>query len=125
MDSQCEAVGVKDMTVFGIKTENNSSFMLLKDCDTVRLLGHGGIATSPPGGAQYAFRNVKNLLIACTSDQVNLEPSKAIKEGRIKRTNIKDTFPYVIVEGGDIRRMPPLERPILFMKGAFPPGDGN
>ena len=76
-DSQCEAVGVKDMTVFGIKTENNSSFMLLKDCDTVRLFGHGGIATSPPGGAQYTFRDVKNLLIACTSDQVNLEAEQS------------------------------------------------
>jgi hypothetical protein len=75
--SQCEAVGVKDMTVFGIKTENNSSFMQVKDCDTVRLFGHGGIATSPPGGAQYTFRDVKNLQIACTSDQVNLAESKS------------------------------------------------
>ena len=47
------------------------------------------------------------------------------KDGKIKRTNIKDTFPYVIVDGSDIHRMPPLERPILFMKGAFPPGDGK
>lgn len=89
------------------------------------MFGHGGIATSPPGGAQYTFGNVKNLLIACTSDQVNLEPSKAIKEGRIQRTNIKDTFPYVIVQGSDILRMPPLERPILFMKGAFTFGGGD
>jgi hypothetical protein len=124
-ESQCEAVGVKDMTVFGIKTENNSSFMLLKDCNTVRLFGHGGNATPPPGGAHYTFREVKNLLIACTSDQVNLEASKAIKEGRIKRTNIKEMFPYIIVDGTDIRRMSPLERPILYMKGTFPLGDGN
>ena len=117
--SQCEAVGVKDMTVFGIKTENNSSFMLLKDCDTVRLFGHGGIATPPPGGAQYTFRDVKNLLIACTSDQVNLAESKAIKDGKIKRTNIKDTFPYIIMDGNDTWCMPPLERPILLMKGTF------
>ena len=37
----------------------------------------------------------------------------------------KDTFPYVIVDGSDIRRMPPLERPILFMKGDVPARDGK
>ena len=124
-DSQCEAVGVKDLTVFGIKTENNSSFMRLSDCDTVRLLGHGGIATSPPGGAQYVFHDVKNLLIACTSDQVNLDPTKSIKDGKIQRTNIKDTFPYIVIDGTNTQRMPPLERPILFLKGSFPLSDGN
>ena len=124
-DSQCEAVGVKDLTVFGIKTENNSSFMRLSNCDTVRLLGHGGIATSPPGGAQYVFREVKNLLIACTSDQVNLDPTKSIKDGKIQRTNIKDTFPYIVIDGTNTQRMPPLERPILFLKGSFPLSDGN
>lgn len=118
-DSQCEAVGVKDLTVFGIKTENNTSFFRISDCDTVRLFGHGGIATPPPGGAQYTFRDVKNLLIACTADQVNLEPSKAIKDGNIKRTNINDYFPYVIVNGTQTQQMPSLERPILFIRGDF------
>jgi hypothetical protein len=120
-DSQCEAVGVKNLTVFGIKTENNCSFMLVRDCDSVRLFGHGGIATAPPGGAQYVFRDVKNLLIAATSDQVNLEPSKALKDGKIQRTNIRDTFPYILIDETETRRMPPLERPILFLKGSFSP----
>lgn len=120
-DAQCEAVDVRDLTVFGVKTENNSRFLLARDCDTVRLFGHGGIATSPPGEAQYIFRDVKNLLVAGMADQVNLDPSKALKDGKIQRTNIRDTFPFIIIDGASIRRFPPLERPILFMKGDLPP----
>ena len=116
-DSQCEAVGVRDLTVFGIKTENNTSFFHIIGCDTVRLFGHGGIATPPPGGTHYLVRDVQNLLIACTSDQVNVEPSTTVREGRIKRTNIKDYFPYVIMDGDQTQRIPSLERPVLFMKG--------
>jgi hypothetical protein len=114
---QCEAVGVKDLTVYGIKTENNSSFFHISNCDTVRLFGHGGIATPPPGGSEYDFRDVKNLLIACTADQVNLGPSRTLKEGAIIRTNIREYSPYVIRNGNQTQQMPPLERPIVFIQG--------
>jgi hypothetical protein len=113
-EAQIEAVNAADVTIYGMKTENNLRFCIMKDCGSVALFGYGGIATPPPGGSHFLFEGVRSLCFAACSDQVNLDVSSFLKNGSRRRTSIQEFAPFVDAFGGARVTIPSLSRPIVY-----------
>jgi hypothetical protein len=111
-EAQVEFTRAADVAVYGMKTENNTSFLRVRDCGRIRLYGYGGIATPSPGGAHMTFENVRELLLSNFNDQVNLARDTT-HSGRHQRTYYLDFHPFILRdERGEIR-IKATDRPIV------------
>lgn len=119
-DTQCELRNARNVTVYGVKTEYQSRFLDIIDCDHVCIFGHGGNATAARGSAHYIVENVPNFLFSNLGDQVWLGKSDPRPTGGWVQNwhlNLEEFFPLIDRYGGSEFRFPSLERPLLYRRG--------
>ena len=106
------------VSFFGCKTECDTTFLRIADCDHVRVFGHGGIGNAGSGEALYVVERTPNFLIANLADQVNLKPDRPYYSGHSVHRNIRSFHSLLHVrEAGEPFRVPSLERPVLYRWG--------
>ena len=117
--SVAEIRNSKDVSIYGCKTECDTTFLRVADCDHIRIFGHGGIGNASPGGSLYVFERTPNFLIANIADQAQLGPDKPYYGGHSVNRNIKTYYPLLHREAsGKEILVPPIERPVLYRLGA-------
>ncbi len=119
-EAQCEMRRARNVSIYGVKTEYLTRFMILKDSQNVRIFGHGGNAKAVPGSAHYIFDNVSDFLISNIGDQVWLGKTEPIPKGWVmtRNLNIEEYHPLIdALDRGVETRIPPTERPILYRRG--------
>jgi hypothetical protein len=119
-DTQCEFRNARQVTVYGVKTEYQSRFLDIIDCDHICIFGHGGNATAAPGSAHYIVRNVPNFLISNLGDQVWLGKSDPHPTGSWVQhwhLNLTEFHPLIDVLGSTQFKFPSVERPLLYRRG--------
>jgi hypothetical protein len=96
--------------------------LAVRDCDHVRLFGHGGNAKALPGQALYVVRQTPNFLLANGVDGLTKIGSRSLSHP------IGSTDPsqwHMLIdepEDGTRLKLPPGERPVLYLRGQ--PTDG-
>ncbi len=109
----------RDISIYGCKTECDTTFLRVADSDHIRIFGHGGIGNASPGGSLYVFERTPNFLIANIADQAVLGPDKPYYAGHSVNRNIKTYYPLLDRRApGKEVLIPPLERPVLYRVGA-------
>lgn len=63
----------RDVTVWGVKTENAGYLARTIDSDNIRFYGHGGLTTPPPGTSHYYFENTTNYSVSAPTDELDRE----------------------------------------------------
>jgi hypothetical protein len=114
-----EFLGARHVSVFGAKYEGNEPMMVFRDCDDVRLFGHGGNGSGRVGGALYVFERTPNFLFANGVEgptRIGAQPPKGFNQV----TNDPREW-HMLIEraaaGAEIK-LPPLERPVLYKRGS-------
>ncbi len=106
------------VSIYGCKTECDTTFLRVVDSDHIRVFGHGGIGNASAGGALYVFERTPNFLISNLADQVNLRASRPYYGRHSMHRNIKEFFPLLHQQAsGRQVRVPSLERPVLYRFG--------
>ena len=109
----------RDISIYGCKTECDTTFLRVADSDHIRVFGHGGIGNAAAGGSLYVFERTPNFLIANIADQAELGPDKPYYAGLAVNRNIKSYYPLLHkLASGKEFLMPSLERPVLYRVGA-------
>ena len=110
--------GARHVSVFGAKYEGNEPMMVFRDCDDVRLFGHGGNGTGRVGGALFIFERTPNFLFANGVEGPTRIGAQTPK-GFNQVTNDPREWHMVIERpaAGAETRLPPLERPVLYKRG--------
>ncbi len=117
--SVAEIVNSKNISIYGCKTECDTTFLHVTDCDNIRIFGHGGIGNPSAGGSLYVFERTTNFLIANIADQAQLGPDKPYYGGHSIHRNIKTYYPLLDRQAPDRQvRIPALQRPVLYRVGA-------
>ena len=108
----------RNISIYGCKTECNTTFLRVADSDHIRIFGHGGIGNAAPGGSLYIFERTPNFLIANLADQAQLGPDVSYYGGHEVNRNIETYFPLLDRQAaGKEILVPPLERPVLYRVG--------
>lgn len=121
-DFAAEFRGSRHISVFGAKYEGNQPMLAVRDCDHVRLFGHGGNAKALPGQALYVVERTPNFLLANGVDGLTKIGSRSLSHP------IGSTDPrrwHMLIEepeDGTRLELPPLARPVLYLRGR--PSDG-
>jgi pectate lyase-like protein len=113
-----EIVNSKNIILYGMKTECNATFLIVRDSSNIQLFGHGGIGNAVPGGAEIIFNNCNDFLISNLVDQANLKARKTYYRGRDVRLNITEYHSLFDIIGKKTKKIPPLERPVLYKRGS-------
>jgi hypothetical protein len=113
-----ELIGAKHISFFGAKYEGNDPMLTVRDCDHIRLFGHGGNAKGLTDASLFVFERTPNFLFANGVDG----PTK------IGSTNLShwqgSTDPrrwHFLIErptSGAELKLAPLERPVLYQRGS-------
>ncbi|MBN1444221.1 MAG: hypothetical protein JXA90_16030, partial [Planctomycetes bacterium] len=116
-DFAAEFRGSRYISVFGAKYEGNQPMLAVRDCDHIRLFGHGGNAKALPGEALYVVERTPNFLLACGVDGPTRIGSRSLShpEGS---TDPREW--HMLIErrkDADELKLPPLERPVLYLRG--------
>jgi hypothetical protein len=121
-DFAAEFRGARHISVFGAKYEGNQPMLAVRDCDHVRLFGHGGNAKALPGQALYVVERTANFLLANGVDGLTKIGSRSLSHP------IGSTDPrqwHLLIElsvDGTRLELPPRERPVFYLRGQ--PKDG-
>lgn len=110
----------KDVSVFGIKTENSGYFIQSFNSNNIRILGHGGLTTAPRGSAQYKFTNTTNYIVSSLTDEVyNSDNCMYCGVGSAILIQAKiGTYDALWDVTDGVKTTPsPFDRPILWKKG--------
>jgi len=108
----------RNVSLYGCKTECDTTFLRVVDSDHIRIFGHGGIGNPKVGGALYVFERTPNFLIANVADQAELGPDKPYYAGNGVNRNIEAYFPLSIAQAvGKRILVPSVERPVLYRMG--------
>ncbi|MBM4017046.1 MAG: hypothetical protein FJ288_01755 [Planctomycetes bacterium] len=113
-----ELRGSRDIAIFGTKYEGNHPMLVVSDCDRICLFGHGGNAKGLPGGALFVFERTPSFLFANGVDGPTKIGSRSLShpEGS---TDPREWHMLIerLADGKEFR-LPPLERPVLYRRGA-------
>jgi len=124
-DYAAELRGARNVSIFGTKYEGNHPMLLVRDCDGIRLFGHGGNAKGLPGGTLFVFERTSNFLFANGVDGPTRIGSRSLShpEGS---TDPREWHMLVdrCTDGKEFK-LPPLERPVLYRRGAPPVEDAK
>ncbi len=113
--SVAEFRDARNISLFGCKTECDTTFLQIIDCDRIRVFGHGGIGNAEAGGALYVIKRTPNFVISNIADQVNLGKDKPYYNGHSVHRNIKSYLPLLHVPApGRSLSVPYSERPVLY-----------
>jgi hypothetical protein len=121
-DFAAEFCGSRHISVFGAKYEGNQPMLAVRDCDHVRLFGHGGNAKALPGQALYVVQRTPTFLLANGVDGLTKIGSRSLSHP------LGSTDPrqwHILIdepEDGTRLKLPPRERPVLYLRGQ--PTDG-
>jgi hypothetical protein len=110
--------GARHVSVFGAKYEGNEPMMVFRDCDDVRLFGHGGNGSGRVGGALYVFERTPNFLFANGVEGPTRIGAQTPK-GFNQVTNDPREWHMLIERPAACAeiKLPPLERPVLYRRG--------
>lgn len=110
----------RDVTVWGIKTENAGYFAKIYDSDNIRIFGHGGLTTPPTGTAHYLFKNTSNIGVSSPTDELDKTDYCQYCEGgnAILAQSAVGTYTSLMeINATDTLRPDPYHRPILWESG--------
>ncbi len=118
-DYATELRGARNVRIFGTKYEGNHPMLLVRDCDDVRLFGHGGNAKGLPGGALFVFERTPNFLFANGVDGPTKIGSRSLSHP--DGSTDPHEWHMLIERGtdGTELKLPPLERPVLYRRGVL------
>jgi len=111
----------KDVSVFGIKTENAGYFIQSLNSNNIRVFGHGGLTTAPKGSMHYKFKNTTNYLVSSLTDEVyNSDYCQYCGAGNalLIQSQIGTYDALVDLTNGISTSPNRFDRPILWKKGA-------
>jgi hypothetical protein len=112
-----ELWGARHVSFFGNKYEGNEPMLVIRDCDHIRLFGHGGNAKARAGASLYVVERTPNFLLANGVDGPTKIGSTSLShwEG-----STDPRLWHMLVErptsGAEVK-LPPLERPVLYLRG--------
>lgn len=109
----------RDVSVYGIKTENIYSFIRATDSDRIRIIGYGGMTHPPRDDAFFLFQNTPNFLVACVGgDTIGGENNKVTRVSNPLRQGGTGTYHCLFDEfEGQLIKTPKEVRPILYRRG--------
>lgn len=113
-----ELRGASNVSFFGTKYEGNQPMLSFRDCDRIRLFGHGGNAKGRPDASLFLFERTTNVLFANGVDgptkigSVNLSHREGSTDPKLWHMLIDRPA------GGAEFKLPPLERPVLYLRGS-------
>ncbi len=118
-DAVAEIRNSRFVSLYGCKTECDTTFLRVVESDHIRVFGHGGIGNARPGGSLYVFERTPNFLIANLADQVNLKADRPYYGSHSVNRNIETYYPLIDLTASHQRRkVPPTERPVLYKVGS-------
>lgn len=113
-----ELRGAKYVDFFGTKYEGNEPMLVIRDCDNIRHFGHGGNAKGRENAALFVIERTKNVLLANLVDGPTKIGSKSLSH---REGSTDPRLWHMLIdrpEGGAELKLPPLERPVLYQRGA-------
>ncbi len=113
-EANMELNGAQDVSIFGLKCEGKKIAVWVRNCDRIRIFGHGGNARALDCDAMYVVENSPNVLLSqlVTRTRIHLE-----REGRM---NGDPRYWIMLVDrpaDGTAVKIRPLERPVLYRRG--------
>lgn len=119
-DQKVYLENARDVSIFGIKTENTTYFLKAFNSNNIRVFGHGGLTNPAPPSSHYYFDNTSNYMVASVSDELNADDD-CMYCGSGNALLIKAAFGSydVIKDVTDQAIITPerADRPILWQKG--------
>ncbi|MCX8036786.1 MAG: glycoside hydrolase family 55 protein [Candidatus Sumerlaeia bacterium] len=116
-DAAVEFRSARNVSIFGTKYEGNHPMVLVRDCDHVRLFGHGGNAKALEGGALFIFERTPNFLFANGVDGPTKIGSRSLSH---PEGSTDPRLWHMLIErdtdSSEIK-LPALERPVLYRRG--------
>ncbi|MCX7048089.1 MAG: glycosyl hydrolase family 28-related protein [Candidatus Sumerlaeota bacterium] len=113
-----ELRGAKRISIFGTKYEGNKPMLVVSDCDHIRIFGHGGNGKGMAGASLFVFERTPNFLFANGVDGPTKIGTRSLShpEGS---TDPRE-WHFLIERSADGKefKLPPLERPVLYERGA-------
>ncbi len=113
-----ELRGARNVSIYGTKYEGNDPMLVVRDCDRIRLFGHGGNAKGLPGGALFVFERTPRFLFANGVDG----PTKIGSRSASHPQGSTDPRQWhMLIErsaDGQELKLAPAERPVLYRRGA-------
>jgi len=109
-----ELSDARDVSVYGLKCEGERIAVLIRNCDRIRIFGHGGNARAIDCEAMYVIENTPNILLT------QLVTRTRMHLGRKGRMNGDPRHWTMLVErlpDGTTVKAQPLERPVLYKRG--------
>lgn len=119
-DQKLLLINAKDVSVWGIKTENAGYFARVINSDNVRIFGHGGLTSAPPRASHYYFENTPNYLISAPTDEIyGSDDCQYCGSGSAILPRVRfDKFDVIIEKIGTVTNAPlRTDRPILWLRG--------
>lgn len=101
-----------DVTFFGTKYEGNDPMFVVRDCGTVRFMGHGGNGKGLPGASLFVIERTPNVLFANGVDGPTRIDSRSLSSPR----GSTDPALWPLLIDGELQ-LPALERPVLYVRG--------
>jgi hypothetical protein len=117
-----ELRGARYVSFFGTKYEGNNPMLTMRDCDHIRLFGHGGNAKGRENASLFVFERTPNFLFANAVDGLTKIGSKSLSH---RDGSTDPRLWHMLIDrraGGIELALPPLERPVLYLRGT--PIDG-
>lgn len=117
--AQCEFRDSRNVTIYGVKSEYQTRFLVARNLKSLHIHGHGGNATAARGSAHYLLFDCQDLLVSNMSDKINLRQTKP-KKIPYRQYPIEPYSayaPFIVEERGRKTVIPSLERPILWKSG--------
>lgn len=129
-DVQVEVLNSHYVTFYGSKTEENTTYMHIKDSNHIRIFGHSGSGSAPYDGQKTKFapsspieeakkgylfhvENTTNFLITSLADQVHVGDPKWVFENQV----VKNPYNYYYALVVDLHKVPSLNRPSMYKIG--------
>jgi hypothetical protein len=112
-----ELRGTHNVSIFGTKYEGNNPMLTVRDCDHIRLFGHGGNAKGLPGASLFIFERTPNFIFANGVDGPTKIGTRSLSH---PQGSTAPRLWHMLIErqaDGAEFKLPPLERPVLYERG--------
>lgn len=113
-----EVRGSRSVSFFGTKYEGNEPMLVFRDCDQVRLFGHGGNAKALAGASLFVFERTPNFVMANVVDGPTKIGSKSLSH---RQGSTDPKLWHILIDrpaNDEELKLPPMERPVLYQRGS-------
>ena len=115
-ETNMEINEVKNISIFGVKSEGNQPVITIKNSENIRILGYGGNAAALPESALFIIFNSKNVMLTNIIDL----PKLAHQQSSLGKG--VDPSLWSIIKEIPLQGMPiytrPMDRPVLYHRKA-------